>query len=79
MIPKKIGETGWTVQDWDSQWPAVFTCTEERPGTYDLTIEVDRDGDAHVEFLVDSDSDFGGTRGVRAYIPLDVLAEVLRR
>lgn len=70
MIPKKIEGTDWTVQDWDSQWPPVFSST-----TRELTVEVDQDGDACVEF---EHSNYRNDT-VRCYIPLDVLAEVLRR
>lgn len=72
MIPKKIGETGWTVQDWDQHWPPVFA-RESDPLRQDVSIEV-RDGEAWVEV------DVGYAPGTTfTCIPLEVLAEVLRR
>lgn len=70
MIPKKIGETGWTVQDWDQQFPAVFAADRK-----ELTIEINGT-DIYVEF--DEGSPYRYNM-VGCTIPLEVLAEVLKR
>lgn len=71
MIPKPIGETGWTVQDWDSQWSPVFSSNRKD----ELSLEMNG-SDVYVEF--DEGNPYRYNR-VSCTVPLEVLAEVLRR
>lgn len=70
MAPVQIGDTGWTVQDWDKQWPAVF-CYDKR----ELTLEPNGT-DAYIEF--DEGNPYRYNH-VSCMIPHEVLAEYLRR
>lgn len=73
MGVQKIEGTEWNVEDWDFHWPEVYSCGST------TRIEVQKDGDVEIEHETRDYSTFRGYTDTRVYVPLAVLAEVLRR
>jgi hypothetical protein len=57
----------WTIDDYEVNGRREVTLRDEH---YEVTLEIDRDGNLVVEHEVDSDNYGGGMRTVRCYVPM---------